>query len=85
MIFIFLPIGKKKGRGTTRNLKLAKEFKGGEIYEIDWLNGRTIGPHAHDLINECTQRGHNKKYLRSSQIGKKYLISTKGSFLIKYW
>ncbi|KAK7855577.1 hypothetical protein CFP56_027330 [Quercus suber] len=46
---------KKKGRGPTRNLKLAKEFKGGEKYEIDWLNGRLVGPHAHDLINECTQ------------------------------
>ena len=55
MIFIFLPIGKKKGRGPTRNLKLAKEFKEGERYEIGWLNGRPKGPHARDLINECTK------------------------------
>ena len=34
---------------------MAKEFKGGEKYEIDWLNGRPIGPYARDLINECTQ------------------------------
>nr|POE50090.1 hypothetical protein CFP56_60612 [Quercus suber] len=46
--------GKKKGRGP-RNLKLAKEFKGGERYEIGWLNGRLVGPHARDLINECTK------------------------------
>ena len=51
----FLPIGKKKGQGPTRNLKLAKEFKGGERYEIGWLNGRPVGPHARDLINECTK------------------------------
>ena len=41
MIFIFL--------------KLAKEFKEGERYEIGWLNGRPVGPHACDLINECTK------------------------------
>ncbi|XP_075669768.1 uncharacterized protein LOC142639487 [Castanea sativa] len=46
--------GKKKGRGPTRNLKLAKEFKGGERYEFGWLNGRPVGPHSRDLINECT-------------------------------
>ena len=54
-IFIFLPIKKKKGREPTQNLKLAKEFKGGEKYEIDWLNGRPVGHHSRDLINECTQ------------------------------
>ena len=55
MIFIFLPIGKKKRRGPIRNLKLAKEFKEGERYEIGWPNGRPIGPQARDLINECTK------------------------------
>ncbi|KAK7821290.1 hypothetical protein CFP56_037852 [Quercus suber] len=34
---------------------MAKEFKGGKKYEIDWLNGRPIGPHARDLINEYAQ------------------------------
>ena len=34
---------------------MAKEFKGGERYEIGWLNGRPVGPHACDLINECTK------------------------------
>ena len=34
---------------------MAKEFKGGERYEIGWLNGRPVGPHARDLINECTK------------------------------
>ncbi|KAK9994360.1 hypothetical protein SO802_024063 [Lithocarpus litseifolius] len=47
--------GKKKGRGPTRNLELAKEFKGGKRYEIGWLNGRPVGLQACDLINECTQ------------------------------
>ncbi|XP_050282850.1 uncharacterized protein LOC126723472 [Quercus robur] len=47
--------GKKKGRGPTRNFKLAKKFKEGERYEIGWLNGRPVGPHARDLINECTK------------------------------
>ncbi|XP_030953586.1 uncharacterized protein LOC115976445 [Quercus lobata] len=46
---------KKRGRGPTRNLKLSKEFKGGEKYEISWLNGRPVGPHARVLINECTK------------------------------
>ena len=55
LFLFFSPIGKKKGWGPTRNLKLAKEFKGGERYEIGWLNGRPVGPHARDLINECTK------------------------------
>nr|POE69892.1 hypothetical protein CFP56_38099 [Quercus suber] len=53
--------GKKKGRGPTRNLKLAKEFKGGERYEIGWLNRRPVGPHARDLINECSQASTSDK------------------------
>ncbi|KAK7840414.1 hypothetical protein CFP56_016687 [Quercus suber] len=47
-------LGRRKGP-PTRNLKLAKEFKRGERYEIGWLNGRPVGPHARDLINECTK------------------------------
>ena len=46
---------KKRGRGPTRNLKFSKEFRGGEKYEISWLSGRPVGPHARALINECTK------------------------------
>ncbi|KAK7836342.1 hypothetical protein CFP56_022729 [Quercus suber] len=46
---------KKRGRGPTQNLKFSKEFRGGEKYEISWLNGRPVGPHARALINECTK------------------------------
>uniref|UniRef100_A0A2N9HCE0 Uncharacterized protein n=1 Tax=Fagus sylvatica TaxID=28930 RepID=A0A2N9HCE0_FAGSY len=45
---------KKQGRGSTRNLKLAKEFKG-KRFPITWLNGRAVGEHARSLINECTK------------------------------
>ncbi len=54
LIDFFPCIEKKQGRGSTRNLKLAKEFKG-KRFPITWLNGRAVGEHARSLINECTK------------------------------
>ena len=52
---IFFPcIEKKQGQGSTRNLKLTKEFKG-KRFPFTWLNGRAAREHARSLINECTK------------------------------